>query len=159
MPKMKPPDYPKPTFTGPFGNLVRLLGDTGPARYLENTLRTAFASDVLPPRTLALMFSVVARTLNCQLCESYAAELTDAYGVPREVREETLATLSSPGLTELEALILPWTRDTVWMPEQPAQIQKRSRPIVEAIGPRMFLEVVGGAAIANGCVRLAMLET
>jgi hypothetical protein len=27
------------------------------------------------------------------------------------------------------------------------------------LGPAMFIEVVGGAAIANACARLAMLET
>jgi uncharacterized peroxidase-related enzyme len=157
--RLPPPDYPPPTFQGPFGSLVRLLEGTRAAATLETTLNNAFSSDVLPPRTLALMFAVVARTLDCTLCETNAADLLQAHGVSPTVRKEVLDTLGSPALTEVEAVVIPWARETVWMPEQPARIQERSRPVLEVIGPRMFIEVVGGAALANACVRIAMLVT
>jgi len=49
-------------------------------------------------------------------------------------------------------------RDTVWMPEQPARIQERTRPLLDALGPEVLVEAVGAAALANGCVRLTMLQ-
>jgi uncharacterized peroxidase-related enzyme len=159
LPRIPPPDYPAPTFQGPFGNLVRLLGPTPAGAALEGVLRSAYSSDVLPQRMLILIFSVIARTLDCSLCEGTAAQLLDARGVEKKVQREVLDTLGSPSLTAIENAVIPWARDTVWMPEQPARIQERSRPIMELVGPTMFIEVVGGAALANACARLAMLET
>jgi len=72
--------------------------------------------------------------------------------------DEVLSTLASATLTRAEAALVPWARDTVWMPEQPAQIQKKTRPLVDVVGHHMLIEAVGAAALANGCVRLAMLE-
>ncbi len=158
-PQVPPPDYPAPTFDVPYGNLVRLLDGSPAAATFEVILRNAFSSELLPHRTLALMFAIVARTLDCKICESVATRLLDADGVGRDVQREVLDTLSSPAVTDLEALVVPWARDTVWMPEQPARIQERSRPILEAVGPAMYVEIVGGAALANACARLAMLET
>jgi len=152
-------DYPAPTFGGAYGGLVRLLDPLPGAATLEVTLDRAFSTNQLPRRTLALMFAVVARTLDCSLCETGAIALLDEEGIPKKVQQEVLDTLGSPALTEVETLVIPWARDTVWMPEQPARIQERSRPILDAVGPTMFVEVVGGAALANACVRLAMLET
>ena len=159
MPRPTPPDHPAPTFDGPFGNVVRLLGPTPAGAALEGILKSAYSSEVLPQRTLILIFSVVARTLECQLCESTAARLLDAGGVDASVQRQVLDTLGSPSLTAVENAVIPWARDTVWMPEQPARIQERSRPVLELVGPAMFIEVVGGAALANACARLAMLET
>ena len=159
MPRIPPPEYPPPTFAGPFGNLVSAIGSTPAGAALEGILRSAFASSVLPDRTLALIFSVIARTLDCGLCEGTAAQLLDRQRVDRSVQREVLDTLGSPSLTAAENAVIPWARDTVWMPEQPARIQERSRPVLELVGPAMFIEVVGGAALANACARLAMLET
>jgi len=58
----------------------------------------------------------------------------------------------------MEALIIPWARDTVWMPEQPKHIQTRTRPLLDALGPKVLVEAVGAAALANSCVRLTMLQ-
>jgi alkylhydroperoxidase family enzyme len=153
-----PPDYPPPSFEGPYGSLVRALDGAPGGSVLETTLKNAFSSEALPRRTLALIFAVVAHTLECQLCETGAAELLEVEGFSRDELAEVLQTLASPRLTEMEALLIPWARDTVWMPEQPARIQARSRPLVDALGPQVYLEAVGGAALANGCVRLTMLQ-
>ena len=155
---LAPPDCPPPNFKGPYGSLVRALDGAPGGSVLEATLNNAFASEVLPRRTLSLIFAVIAHTLECQLCETGAAELLEVEGFSRDELAEVLQTLASPRLTEMEALLIPWARDTVWMPEQPARIQARSRPLVDALGPRVYLEAVGGAALANGCVRLTMLQ-
>jgi uncharacterized peroxidase-related enzyme len=156
--KFPPLDYPAPNFKGPYGKLVRTLEGLPGAAMLEVALNSAFASDVLPRRTLSLIFAVIARTLECERCETGAAELLDAEGFSRDDLREVLGTLASPHLTEMEALLIPWARDTVWMPEQPARIQERTRPLLEALGPKVLVEAVGAAALANGCVRLTMLQ-
>jgi uncharacterized peroxidase-related enzyme len=107
---------------------------------------------------LHLVFAVIARTLECGLCENTARDLLEAEGCPRATLDEVLSTLGSPALTEMEALLVPWARDTVWMPEQPARIQERTRPLLDALGPEVLVEAVGAAALANGCVRLTMLQ-
>jgi uncharacterized peroxidase-related enzyme len=157
-PRLPPPVYPPPTFTGPYGSVIQALEGSPVAAVLEGTLNAAFASTRIPRRTMHLMFAVVARTLDCTLCESTAADLLVAEGCPRATLDEVLATLGSPALTEMEALLIPWARDTVWMPEQPARIQERTRPLLEALGPEVLVEAVGTAALANGCVRLTMLQ-
>jgi alkylhydroperoxidase family enzyme len=125
---------------------------------MEATLNNAFASEVLPRRTLDLIFAVVAHTLECQICETGAADNLEVEGLSRAELGEVLATLASPRLTEMEALLVPWARDTVWMPEQPARIQARTRPLLDALGPRVLVEAIGAAGLANGCVRLTMLQ-
>jgi alkylhydroperoxidase family enzyme len=125
---------------------------------LEVTLNGAFSSEVLPRRTLSLIFAVVAHTLECRICETGAAAILDEEGFSAGDLGEVLDTLASPVLTDLEALVIPWARDTVWMPEQPARIQSRTRPLLEALGPSVLVEAVGAAALANSCVRLAMLQ-
>ncbi len=156
--RLPPPDYPPPNFKRPYGSIVRSLEGAPGAAPLEAMLNSAFSSDVLPRRTLSLMFAVVAHTLECQICETGAADLLEVEGFSRAELAEVLQTLASPRLTEMEALLIPWARDTVWMPEQPARIQSRTRPLLEALGPQVLVEAVGGAALANGCVRLTMLQ-
>jgi uncharacterized peroxidase-related enzyme len=155
---LPPPDYPPPNFNGPYGSLVRALEGLPGAATLEAILNNAFTSQLLPRRTLCLTFAVVAHTLECQICETGAADLLDVEGFSRRELGEVLETLASPRLTETEALLIPWARDTVWMPEQPARIQERTRPLLEALGPAVLVEAVGAAALANACVRLTMLQ-
>jgi uncharacterized peroxidase-related enzyme len=156
--KPAPPHYPPPKFDGAYGKLVRTLEGSPAAPVLETMLNGAFSSEVLPRRSLSLVFAVVAHTLECHICETGAAEILDEEGFSRGDLDEVLDTLASPKLTDLEALVVPWARDTVWMPEQPARIQSRTRPLLDALGPQVLVEAVGAAALANSCVRLAMLQ-
>lgn len=151
-------DYPPPTLKGPYADLVRSLEGSRAASTLEMTLNRAFSSERLPRRTLSLIFAVIAHTLQCERCELSAGELLEIEGFSRADLGEVLETLASPRLTEMEALLIPWARDTVWMPEQPARIQDRTRPLLDALGPEVLVEAVGAAALANGCVRLTMLQ-
>jgi uncharacterized peroxidase-related enzyme len=155
---LPPPNYPPPNFKGPYGSLVRSLEGSPSAAMLEKTLNSAFSSDVLPRRTISLMFAVVAHTLECQICEAGAGELLDVEGFSRRDLGDVLEALASPKLTDMEALLIPWARDTVWMPEQPKNIQTRTRPLLDALGPEVLVEAVGAAALANSCVRLSMLQ-
>jgi uncharacterized peroxidase-related enzyme len=153
-----PPNHPPPRFDGPYASLVRALEGSPAAAFLEVMLKEAFSSLTLPRRTLSLIFAVIAHTLQCDLCEGEAGKLLEGEGLSRADLDEVLANLASPKLTEMEALLIPWARDTVWMPEQPARIQSRTRPLVGALGPEVVIEAVGAAALANSCVRLTMLQ-
>ena len=157
-PRMAPPSYPAPTFSGPHGSVLEPLEGAPIAAVFEGTLNAAFASTRIPRRTMNLIFAVVARTLDCELCENSAAAMLEADGCSRATLDEVLSTLGSPALTDMEAMLVPWARDTVWMPEQPARIQERTRPLLDALGPELLVEAVGAAALANGCVRLTMLQ-
>jgi uncharacterized peroxidase-related enzyme len=151
-----PPDYPPPTGTGIFGELVGVLEGSPAAAVLEGTIMACFAQSALPRRTVALVFAVVAHTLNCSTCAKAAAETLDQEGFSRAALDEVLKTLGSPALDDVEVRLLPWARDTVWLPEQPKRIQEKTLPL-RSLGDRGLLEAVGVAALANSCVRLAML--
>lgn len=155
---LPPAEYPPPTFQGPYAGLVRSLEGLRVSSTLEAILNRAFSSNALPRRTLSLIFAVIAHTLECEICERTAGELLDVEGFSRGELGEVLGTLASPRLTEMEAMLIPWARDTVWMPEQPARIQERTRPLLDALGPEVLVEAVGAAALANACVRLTMLQ-
>jgi uncharacterized peroxidase-related enzyme len=158
-PRIPPPTHPPPTFKGPYGNVLTPLGGAPIAAAFEATLNAAFSSPRLPRRATALIFAAIARTLDCEICEVNAAELLEPEGLSRANLEEALATLGGAGgLTEMESMLVPWARDTVWMPEQPKRIQERTRPLRDAFGPEVLVEAVGAAALANGCVRLTMLQ-
>src|SRR4029079_7164794 len=78
-----PPTHPAPTCKGPFAGVVRALEGSPGAAMLEATLSRAFSSDVLPRRTLDLIFAVVAPTLECKICETDATELLEVEGLSR----------------------------------------------------------------------------
>jgi hypothetical protein len=43
-------------------------------------------------------------------------------------------------LSPAENLLLPWTRETVWMPEEPKRIQEHTRPLIRALGSDVALD-------------------
>jgi uncharacterized peroxidase-related enzyme len=158
-PEVPPADYPPPDGDGAFFKVARILAGCPGGAVLDATLKSAFASRVLPDRTRLLMFAVVARTLECRLCEECAVDRLEAAGLDPKETNEVLTHLGSPALDEVESVVVPWARDTVWMPEQPALIQEKTKALAAAIGPTRLLEAIGIAALANACVRVAMLDT
>ncbi len=153
----KPPSYPEPSAQGPFAVLTGILAGSPAAGVLQATLQGALESSTLPRRTALIMFAVIARTLDCDVCEAFAVDRLEEEAMPKAALTGVLATLASKDLTAEESLLVPWARETVWMPEEPKRIQERTRPLLEALGPTRVLEAIGTAAIANACVRLAML--
>jgi alkylhydroperoxidase family enzyme len=126
------------------------------AAVLEATVNAAFQTSDLPRRSVCLIFAVVAHTLGSSLCARAAAEALDDEHFSRSSLDEVLSTLGSRALDDVEVRLLPWARDTVWLPEQPKRIQEKTRPL-QSLGDRRLLEAVGVASLANSCVRLAML--
>jgi alkylhydroperoxidase family enzyme len=140
---------------GVFGPVLAPLVGLPGAMIMKAALDGAFASAVLSRGTKALMFAIVARSLDCRPSEAEASRLLAADGFNDAEIEKSLASLESARVPAIEARLLPWVRDTVHF--QTSQIQGRTRELAAAIGNAAALEAIGVAALANATVRLAML--
>jgi uncharacterized peroxidase-related enzyme len=155
-PSFAGPVYPAPTATGMLGEIVGVLDGSPGAAVLEGIVKSCLTASALPRRTTFLVFAVIAHTLGSSLCAKAAAEALDAERFPRSTLDEVLRTLGSRDLDDVETRLMPWARDTVWLPEQPKRIQEKTLPLT-SLGDKMLIEAVGVASLANSCVRLAML--
>ena len=140
---------------GVYGAVLAPLAGLPGASIMKTALDGAFASTVLSRGTKALMFAIVARSLDCRPSEAEARRLLAADGFSDAEIETSLASLESARVPAIEARLLPWVRDTVHL--QTAQIQGRTRELAAAMGNAAMLEAIGVAALANATVRLAML--
>ena len=122
---------------------------------MKSALDGAFESDVLSRTAKALMFAVVARTLNCPRCESEATKLLASEGMSSAEIYSALATLRSDRLRPHESGLLSWARETVYY--ETSKIQRQTRILASELGDSALLEAIGVAALANATVRLAML--
>ena len=137
---------------GPYAGLVAAFDGLPAAQALRRLLDEAFASPVLPRRSKALVFAVVARGLACPSSEAEAGRLLTAEGFAPAEQDEILSHLASPRLDTTEAALLPLARDTIRY--RPAPIQRRSRALLEGLGVARFVEFVGLSALANAVCRL-----
>ncbi|TRZ66317.1 MAG: hypothetical protein D4S02_07080 [Rhodocyclaceae bacterium] len=135
--------------------IARALEGLPAAALLQDTLDAAFASPLISARAKALMFGVIARTLDCRFCENDMIERLAQSGMSNAAVQASLASLSDPDLGPAEAPLLAWARDTVRY--HTLDIQQRTHALLHQIGPERTLEAVGVAALANATVRLAML--
>lgn len=140
---------------GPFRDWVDALDGLPVAGKLRAVLDEAWDSPLLSRRAKALMFAVVARGLTCPRSEQEALRLLADEGLKGDAVEEILAHLGSPLLDPVEAVVVPFARETLWY--TPAQIQRRAREVREQIGAERLLEAVGIAAFANALCRLSIV--
>ncbi|MDX1478237.1 MAG: hypothetical protein R3301_11070 [Saprospiraceae bacterium] len=138
-----------------FPAVIKVLRGLPGGGALRRALQGAFASDVLSSELKVLMFAVVARTLECQFCQTETKAMAADLGIPAEAFDEALITLSSPRLDTDELQILEWTRETISY--QNAEIQERVRALTQQIDPVKVLEAVGISALANTVVRIGVL--
>jgi len=139
----------------PFDEVIAALDGLPAAELLRWAMHRAFESTVLPRRTKALMFAVVARSLECGYCEGQARQALAGEGFSAEEAEASIASLTSPRLEPFEVSLLNWVRSTVHY--VPSTVQEQTRALVQEIGDLRALEAVGMASLANAVVRLAML--
>lgn len=144
-----------PRDDSPFAEVVSLVKGTEGASVLDDALRGAFASPVLPVRTKAWVFSVVARVLGCRVCERGAGRLLEREGILADRRERILSSLSGPELDTTESVLLPWVRETARY--QTEVMQRKTHELRDEIGEQATLEAIGVAALANSCARISML--
>ena len=141
--------------SGPFGAIVATLAGLPGATIIKTALDGAFASTTLARHTKALMFAVVARTLECRTSETEARKLLAAEKFSQAEVDAALTSLDSPRLSATDNKLLSWVRDTVYY--QTSAIQIQTRALAATMSEEHLLEVIGVAALANSTVRLAML--
>ena len=139
--------------TGPYAYLVDGFSGLPLGAALSGTLSEAWDSPVLPRRTKAFAFAVVARGLGCPLSEREATRLLMAEGIGRGEIDATLAHLASPVLDPIEAAVVPFARETIWY--RPVQIQRRARALRAQLTRDQFLELVGIVSLANAVCRMS----
>jgi alkylhydroperoxidase family enzyme len=138
--------------SGPFSNLILGLDGLPLARVLREIVDEAWSSPILPARTKALVVAVVARGIGAAASESEARRLLAEEGMTSADLDGVLAHLASPKLDRIEALCVPFARETIRY--RPAQVQRRARKVREQLSGPQFLELVGVASLANMLCRL-----
>jgi alkylhydroperoxidase family enzyme len=152
--KGRPEPLPASCETGPYAYLARALDGLPCAPRSHGMYEAAFGSDVLPARCKALIFAVIARALGSRRAEEEAVALAESHGLAKPEVEEILTHLGSPRLDALEALLVPFARETIRV--RPVDIQRRARQLLERLSPEQFIELVGTVALANGAARMSL---
>jgi AhpD family alkylhydroperoxidase len=140
---------------GPFSDIVLALDGLPVARSLRHLIDSAWESTILPRRTKALIFAVIARGLGCQRSEQEARRLLADEGLCQEKSEECLTHLGSSDLSAIENAIAPFARETIRY--RTVQIQRRARTLRGELSLDEFVEVVGLVALANLVCRLGVM--
>ena len=137
---------------GPWSYLVCALDGLTAARALRTAIDQMWESPLLSQRAKALVFAVVARGLDSSVGEREAKCLLEATGLSASEIEPILTHLGSPALDPVEAAIVPFARGTIR--GRPAQLQQRTRALLERLRPEQIVETVGVCALANALCRL-----
>lgn len=139
----------------PFANVLTAFADTPIATVVGSCLADMHASEVLLPRSKALMFAVVAHALDCDVSATAALTMMQATdpNMDREALARILAHLSSPELDAMERRLAAFARETIWY--TPVRIQERARALRADLTDVQFVEVIGVASLANAMCRLA----
>jgi len=140
---------------GPCARTIAAAGRNPTAAWLRELVDGWYASPLLPGRCKLLMLAVIARQLGSRTCEEEAVEGLARQGTGPQEIQDFLATLSAASLTELEAILLRWTRETVWY--EPRAIQASTRRLLGEVGESRALEALGSAAVCNSLARLALV--
>jgi AhpD family alkylhydroperoxidase len=140
---------------GPYSYLVVSLDGLPLAGELRRVLDEMWCSSILSTRSKALIFAVVARALGCPCSEQESRRLLLDEGLDENDVEEILAHLSSPKLDDIEAVIVPFARETVWY--EAAQIQRRAREVQQRLSAAQFLELIAVCGLANAVCRLGII--
>ena len=139
----------------PFASVLQPLAGLEAARVMRSALDGAFATGVLSLPAKALVFAVVARTLDCDSCHASAQALLLEQGFSAVEVESSLARLQCDRLSANENRLLAWARGTVHY--DVAAVQRETRELARLLGDAAILEAIGIASLANATVRMAML--
>jgi alkylhydroperoxidase family enzyme len=140
---------------GPCARIIEAAGRNPIAAWLRELTDGWFNSPLLPRRSRLLILAVIARQLGSQLCEQEASDGLAREGLPAQDTQDLLATLSPASMTDLEARLVRWTRETVWY--EPRAIQDSTRRLLSEVGEQRALEALGSAAVCNTLARLALV--
>jgi len=140
--------------TGPFSLVLSAIRDAPQARSLMEAARDAMQSTLLPMHIKVLMVAVVARALECAICEQGARTMAQACSLDEKLLEEAVATLGSTQLKPEEELLLKFARATVRY--RPAEAQRLTRQLLTSYSTDQVVEAVGIAALANAYARMTV---
>jgi AhpD family alkylhydroperoxidase len=141
--------------SGPLSDFVNAMDGLPLARDLRIVLDRLWNSASLPARTVTILFAVIARALGSQRCENEATRLLRAQGFTAKEIEQILTHLTSPALSEIERLLVPLARETVWY--QPAVIQRRCAETQAQVSAEQFLDFCGAASLLNMLCRVGVI--
>jgi hypothetical protein len=139
--------------TGPFSPAVLALDGLPAALALRDVIDGAWSSSILPLRTKAFVFAVVARCLGSNWAEQHARAMLLTEGMTEKGYDEVLAHFSGAELTPTEAALGPLVRETVWY--RTTSLQRHAQRIRQRFSAGEFLEGVGITALANAVCRLS----
>jgi len=148
----QPTMTPPPDLSLPYGRLVAAFAGSPIAGALQRTLAELWQSPILSRRCKLLMFAVVSRGLPCAVCESELARTLAEEGMAPDTLQRVLGQLDAPQLDEIERLLLPFVRETLWY--EPAALQRRARALCERLSRPQLMEAVGVASMANALCRM-----
>jgi len=138
----------------PFCHVPLALDGLPAARVQAENLKLAWGSGPLSPRARALVFAVVARGLGSELSEREAKRLLAREGLSESQVDDVLAHLASPQLDRIEAVIVPFARETIRI--RPIEIQRRAAVLLEQLEVEEFIDLVGIVGAANATCRLSL---
>lgn len=141
--------------SGPLSLFINALDGLPMARELRIMVDRLWASSALSPRTVTILFAVIARALGSARCEREAVKMLGDEGLPQSDIDQILTHLSSPVLSDTERHLVPLARETVWY--QPAVIQRRCAEVQREVSPPEFLDFCGAVALLNMLCRLGVI--
>ena len=148
----QPMATPAPDPSLPYGRLVAAFAGSPIAGALQRTLAELWESTILSRRCKLLMFAVVSRGLPCVVCESELTRALVDEGMSPDALQRVLGQLDAPQLDDIERLLLPFVRETLWY--EPAALQRRARALCERLSRPQLMEAIGVAAMANALCRM-----
>jgi alkylhydroperoxidase family enzyme len=98
------------------------------------------------------MIAVIARGLGCEVCAPEVSETLQREGLKESTIAQVLNHLDAPELDDIERLLVPFARETIWF--EPAPLQRRARMLRDRLPGPQLLEAIGVASLANGLCRM-----
>ena len=141
--------------SGPGAAIVNALDGLPLARDLRRVLDGIWDDTPLAPRTVSLIFAVVAHAMGSEHCVNEARGLIDPGELDDNDIDHILAHLTSPKLTAVERVLIPFARETVWY--KPAQLQRRCMEVQQQVRHDEFLHFIGVVSLVNALCRCAFL--
>jgi AhpD family alkylhydroperoxidase len=139
----------------PYTRLIGAYAGSPIAAALARTLEGMWRSGHLTRRCKLLILAVIARGLSCRHCADDLVPALAAEGLDGAALESILTHLAGPELDDLERVLVPFARETIWY--EPARIQRRARQLREQMSEPQLLEAIGVAALGNGLCRMGAI--
>lgn len=139
----------------PYARLVESYAGSPIALVLEQTFEEMWASPHLSRRCKLLIFAVIARGLDCEMCAPEMKQALDREGLNEATLALILTHLDAPELDETERLLVRFARETIWF--DPATLQRRTRRLRDHLSVPQLVEVIGVTSLANGLCRMGSM--